>query len=117
MDMHELDLVRTIVDVASEAARAAGATTVAAVQVKVGRLAGVEAGALVASFGVACSGTVLEGSRFEIIDVPIAVWCAHCLKEVELPRVNHFFCPDCGVAAGEVRRGRELEGAALEIES
>lgn len=114
--MHELDLVRTIVDVAVEAAHALRATKVAAVHVKVGRLAGVEAGALAASYGVACANTVLEGSRFEIIDVPIAVWCAHCLKEVELPRVNHFFCPACGVAAGEVRRGRELEVAALEIE-
>lgn len=115
--MHELSLAHGIVEQASAAARAANAQRVVAVQLKVGRLSGIEAGALLFSYEIASQGTPMEGSRLEILDVPLVVWCAHCLKEVELPGIQRFRCPTCDTPCGEIRQGRELEIAALEIEA
>lgn len=115
--MHELSLAHGIVEVAAEAAQRMDAVKVTAVNLRVGRMSGVEPGALLFSYDIAASGTLLEGSRLVIIDVPLVVWCSHCLKEVELPELNRFRCPDCGTAAGEIRRGRELEIESLEIET
>jgi hydrogenase nickel incorporation protein HypA/HybF len=115
--MHELDLARNIVELAVEAAERMEAVRVNAVNLRVGRLAGVDPGALHFAFDVATADTLLAGARLQVIDVPLVVWCAHCLTEVELPQVNHFRCPRCGTAAGEIRQGRELEIASLEIDS
>lgn len=115
--MHELDLARNIVDLAVEAAERMEAVKVNVVNLRVGRLAGVDPGALHFAFDVATADTLLAGARLDVIDVPLVVWCAHCLAEVVLPQVNHFCCPTCGTAAGEIRQGRELEIASLEIET
>lgn len=115
--MHELSIAHSIVEVAVGTARQHDAIRVTAVNLKVGRLAGVEAGALLFSYDVAAAGTLLEGSRLAIIDVPLVVWCSHCLAEVTLPEVNQFRCPACGTPAGEIRHGRELEIESLELET
>lgn len=115
--MHELDLARNIVELAIEEAQRLDAMKVNTVHLKVGRLSGVDAGALHFAFDVATADTLLAGARLEVIDVPLVVWCAHCLAEVVLPQVNHFVCPRCGTAAGEIRQGRELEIASLEIDA
>ncbi|MBK6841963.1 MAG: hydrogenase maturation nickel metallochaperone HypA [Gemmatimonadetes bacterium] len=114
--MHELSLAHGIVEQASEAAHRANAQRVVSVQLKVGRLAGVEPGALLFCYDLATQGTPLEGSRLEIVELPLIVWCAHCLMEVELPGVQRFRCPTCDTPCGEIRQGREMEIASLEIE-
>lgn len=114
--MHELSIAHDIVELAVEAAERAKAERVIAVNLKVGRLSGIESGALLFSYDTATHGTILEGSQLTIIDVPLVVWCAHCLKEVELPTVSHFRCPTCDTLCGEVRSGRELDIESLEIE-
>ncbi|MGQ0647640.1 MAG: hydrogenase maturation nickel metallochaperone HypA [Gemmatimonadaceae bacterium] len=115
--MHELSIAMDIVEVAAEAAARLNATRVMTVNLKIGRIAGVAAQALLVSYDIAAEGTLLEGSRLAIIDVPLVVWCSHCLEDVTLPALNHFVCPVCGVPAGEIRTGRELEIESLEIET
>jgi hydrogenase nickel incorporation protein HypA/HybF len=114
--MHELSLAHGIVEQAAEAARAAQAERVVAVHLKVGRLAGIEAGALLFCYEIASQGTLLEGSRLEIEDVPLVVWCAHCLEAVELAGIQSFRCPTCQTPCGEIRQGRELQIESLEVE-
>lgn len=115
--MHELSLAQGIVEQSVEAAQRAGAAKVLSVRIKVGALAGVESGALQFCYEAASQGTLLEGSRLDILDVPLVVWCAHCLKEVELAGVQSFRCPTCGTLCGEIRQGRELQVESVEIES
>lgn len=114
--MHELSIAQEIVEMAVDAATRANAERVLTVHLKVGRMSGVEAGALLFSFDVATQGTILEGSRLAIIDVPLVVWCSHCLKEVELATVQQFRCPTCDTPCGEIRSGRELDIESLEVE-
>lgn len=115
--MHELGLARGIVDLATAAASNAGASRVVGIRVAVGRLAGVESGALLFSFDIAAEGTPAEGARLEITDVPVAIWCAPCNAEQELPGVTRFRCPTCDTPSGVIRRGKELEVSSIEVES
>ncbi|MEO7964515.1 MAG: hydrogenase maturation nickel metallochaperone HypA [Gemmatimonadaceae bacterium] len=114
--MHELSIAQGIVELATEAAARAKAERVVSVNLKVGRLSGIEPGALQFSYDIVAEGTILEGSRLTIIDVPLVVWCAHCLKEIELVSVQQFRCPTCATPCGEIRSGRELNIESLEIE-
>lgn len=115
--MHELGLARGIVDLANTAASEAKAARVSAVNVRVGRLAGVEAGALLFCFDIAAEGTLVEGARLVIEDVPVAIWCNACNAQRELGSLQRFRCPVCDTPSGDVRSGRELEVSSIEVES
>jgi hydrogenase nickel incorporation protein HypA/HybF len=115
--MHEIDIARDLVDLAGEAAARAGADRVSVVRVRVGALSGVEGGALRAAWPDVTLGSVAEGALLVIVDVPLVVWCAFCLRDVRPPAINHLVCPSCGTAAGEVREGQELELESLEVDS
>lgn len=114
--MHELSIAENIVELAVASARSAGAERVVSVKLNVGPLAGIDPGALLFSYDIAAQGTLLHGSRLDIVDVPLVVWCAHCLAEVEVASVQRLRCPTCGTPCGEIRRGRELDIESLEIE-
>lgn len=114
--MHELSIAHGIVEVAVGEARRLGAVRVTAVHVAVGRLSGIEAGALLFCYDIATAGTPLDGSRLVIDDVPISIYCKPCGAEKVLPGVNRFRCPDCHTPSGDIRHGRELELTHLEVE-
>jgi hydrogenase nickel incorporation protein HypA/HybF len=113
--MHELSIAMGIVDAALEEAGQRG-VQVSAVCLRLGALSGVVKEALLFSYEVACEGTPLVGSRLTIEDVPVVIYCAQCKQERELKSVQSFICPECGTPAMEVRRGKEIEVFALEIE-
>lgn len=114
--MHELSIAISLVEAASEKAAEVGAERVQTVYLKVGALSGVVRDALLFSFDVAAEGTPLEGATLEIEPVPIVVFCPACEAEKPLDDVYGFACPDCGTLSPDVRRGRELELTAIEIE-
>lgn len=113
--MHELSIAHGIVEVVTQSATAAGAQAVSVVRVAVGRLSGVEAGALEFCYELAVAGTLLEGSTLIIEDVPVAIHCPTCNAERELPGVQRFRCPVCDTASGDIRRGRDLSVTSIEI--
>jgi len=114
--MHELSIAHGIVEIATAEVRRLGAVRATTVHLAVGRLSGVEAGALTFCYEIATEGTLLEGSTLAIDDVPICIFCAPCNAERELPGVNSFRCPECLTPSGDIRRGRELEVTHLAVE-
>ncbi len=114
--MHELSIAYNVVEIATESAKAAGATRVREVHVRLGALSGVVRGALEFSYEVACAGTLLEGSRLVVTELPARVYCAVCEREVELASVQFFCCPVCGTPSGDLRQGRELDVEAIEVD-
>jgi hydrogenase nickel incorporation protein HypA/HybF len=46
----------------------------------------------------------------------VAVFCAGCAAERELPDTQRFRCPVCGAPTAAVVRGRELDLTAIEYE-
>jgi hydrogenase nickel incorporation protein HypA/HybF len=114
--MHELSIAENLIEIASNAAQAAGVQHVQAVHLRLGALSGVVADALQFSYEVAAAGTLLEGSQLVIQAVPAAIYCAVCAQVVELPTIQAFCCPVCGTFSTDVRQGRELEIISLEVE-
>lgn len=112
--MHELSIAMSIVDMALEEAERRE-LTIDAVHVEIGPLSGVVADALHFSYEIACNGTVLEGSRLVIKEVPIVVYCPACGEQKKLNSMQWFCCPDCGTPTTEVVHGKELIITALEV--
>jgi hydrogenase nickel incorporation protein HypA/HybF len=55
-----------------------------------------------------------EGASLEMELVPAACWCPGCREEFEY--VDFLSeCPRCHQPGGELRRGRELDIASVEI--
>ena len=114
--MHELSIALSIVDGAAEEAARRGATHVNAVHLKLGPLSGVVKDALLFSYGIACAGTMLDGSLLLIEDVPVVAYCPQCCARQTIESIQRFACPDCGSLTPDVVQGNELVVTALEIE-
>ena len=113
--MHEVSIMAEALRLAEDAAKSAGASRVAKLRLRIGSLSGVVPDALQFAFDVVCQGTLAEGATLEIEAVPAACWCATCQTEFECA---DFFseCPRCHNFSGELRRGRELEIASVEMD-
>ena len=114
--MHELSIAYSVVEIASESARQAGARRVNAVYLRLGALCGVARGALEFSYEIAAAGTLLEGSTLVIRELPARVYCPACQREGDLESVQHFLCPHCGAVTGDLRQGREMDVEAIEVD-
>jgi hydrogenase nickel incorporation protein HypA/HybF len=114
--MHELSIAMSIVELAEEEIEKNGGTQVHAVHLKLGLLSGVVKDALLSSFGLACEGTALAGSRLMIEEVPVIAYCARCDAPRPVSSVEWFVCPECRAPVSQVLQGRELQVVALEIQ-
>jgi hydrogenase nickel incorporation protein HypA/HybF len=114
--MHELSVAMSLVDLAMAESRREGGA-VRAVHLRIGDLVGIEQGMLRHAFGLAASGTPVEGSELIIELVPAMVFCRVCNAAAPLQSKQWFGCSVCGEPSAEITQGREFELAALELES
>lgn len=105
----------SLIDAAAEKAEELGAVRIEALHLKLGKLSGVVPEALLFSFDLAAAGTLIEGARLEIEEIPVSVFCQTCKAEQQLPSIQYFRCPVCDTPTPEVVRGRELELTSLEV--
>jgi hydrogenase nickel incorporation protein HypA/HybF len=112
--MHEVSIMEEAVRLAVDATRSAGKSRVLTLRLRVGTLSGVVPEAMRFAFDVVCRDTMAAGASLEIESVPAVCWCATCGVEFEC--VDFFNeCPRCHDVSGELRRGRELEIASVEM--
>jgi len=110
--MHELSIADALVGIAE---RHAAGRRVTAVEVKVGHLRQVVPSALEFAFELVAEGTVVEGARLELEEVPAEGRCRDCGSQ----SVMDGFPLACGRCQGlnmEVIAGEELLVDALELE-
>ncbi|MCB1335303.1 MAG: hydrogenase maturation nickel metallochaperone HypA [Roseivivax sp.] len=113
--MHEMSLCEGIRRIVEDQARAHGVARITVVRVEIGRFSGVEKPALEFAFDVVMKGSVAEGARLVMLDLPGRAMCYDCMKEVEIEaRLDP--CPDCGggrlmPVAGDEMRIKDLEAA------
>jgi hydrogenase nickel incorporation protein HypA/HybF len=115
MQMHELSIAVSIVEMAQEEAERRGAMQIRAVHLRLGQLSGVVKQALLSSYEVACESTPLEGSQLLIEEIPVEVFCPKCEQPRLVDSIQWFCCPECGTPTPTVLRGKELEVVALEL--
>jgi hydrogenase nickel incorporation protein HypA/HybF len=114
--MHELSIALAILDAASEEADCRGGGLVSAVHVRLGALSGVVKEALMSAYELAAETSPFPGCRLIIEDVPVVIYCDRCQDDRPIESIQSFRCASCGSPAANVKRGRELEITALEIE-
>ena len=100
---------------ALDEARQAGASRVHDIRLRIGALSGVVPDALQFAFEALADGTPAEGATLTIEQVPARFWCETCRREFDAVRM-FAECPDCNNPSWELRAGRELELASLEID-
>jgi hydrogenase nickel incorporation protein HypA/HybF len=115
--MHELSIAMNLIEGVLEESVKRGGLRVEAVHLKIGALAGVDKGALTFSYGIACQGTPLEGSRLVIDEVPITLHCPMCGQDHTPESLLQLRCPQCETPAQDLIHGREIEITALEVAS
>jgi hydrogenase nickel incorporation protein HypA/HybF len=99
---------------AIEAAKARQASRVTRIHLRVGGMSGVVPEALNFAFDVVTQHTIAEGAVLQIEKVAPACWCASCQVEFDcMDFLNE--CPRCGALSSELRRGRELDLANVEV--
>jgi len=113
--MHEVGLMQNILDLALEKARAQGAQQINEIQVRVGAASGVAPESLNLAFEVVKKGTIAEKAQFRVESVPIVSYCPTCHQEFRPIDPLLYECPQCHQISPEIRQGKELELAALEI--
>jgi hydrogenase nickel incorporation protein HypA/HybF len=114
--VHELSIAHELVESADAAARQAGATKVTTVHLRLGKLSGVVSDALQFGYDITTKGTLLEGSQLIIEELPVVIYCHVCRREVELPGIQNFNCPECGTPSRHIRQGKEMEIRSMEVE-
>lgn len=113
--MHEVSIMAEAVRIAVETAKSAGANRVTALRLRVGRLSGAVPAAMEFAWDVVRRDTVAADARLEIESVAAVCWCAACQTEFECADYLDE-CPQCHGLSGDLRRGRELEIASVEME-
>jgi hydrogenase nickel incorporation protein HypA/HybF len=114
--MHELSLVRNIIESVSTHPGMDGESRVRKILLRVGEAAGVETTALEFGFRCLSAGTPLEAAFLEIEKVPFTVACRHCGATNRTDPVMNY-CPACGNRDVEVLGGCELDIISIEVES
>lgn len=111
--MHEMSLAEGVLRIIEESAAKERFQHVKTVFLEIGRLSHVEVDSLRFCFDAVINGSVAEGARLEIIEVPGRAWCMPCGESVQ---VNTLFdaCPKCGgyqlkMTGGDEMRVKELE--------
>ncbi len=113
--MHEMGIALQIVEIATTSLPAdLGAARVAAVNLKIGKLAAVVPESLRFCFDVAVKDTRLAGAKLVIDEVPVVASCNYCDARWTIDEPV-FICKTCQSGSLEILSGRELDIESIEV--
>jgi hydrogenase nickel incorporation protein HypA/HybF len=113
--MHELAITQSLLKIALEKAGEAGAASIKAIDLRVGRLSGYVPEAVQANFEILSPGTKAEGARLRMEWVPVACRCRDCGREYRA-EIDDLRCPDCRTPHFQITGGREMYIESMEVE-
>ena len=105
--MHELSIVQNLVSLCEKNAAKENAKEISKIEIKVGRLSGVEPHYLQSAFDVYKAGTICENAELVINLQGIVVECLDCGFGGELNE-NDFTCPKCKSQNLKVTDGEDM---------
>ncbi len=108
--MHELGITRSVVAICAENA---GGAAVKRVTLEIGKLTAILPEAVKFCFDICAKGTVVEGARLEILEIPGKALCADCGAEFEMSDLVGR-C-GCGSRRLEIIAGEELKVKEMEV--
>ena len=110
--MHEVGIAEELVR--QVLAAACGMARVTEVAVDVGALQWVDSDALRQAFDAASQGTLAEGARLELREVPPRAVCGACAAVYVPEELGIYVCPACGAAEPEFVEGNDIILVSLE---
>lgn len=113
--MHELSLVKCVLDEALRIAETEGAVRITRVSLQIGALKQVVPQMMQFAFEAASQDTAAEGAAFEWRTIPALISCDECRNVFE-PSSWVWECPHCGVLRGTLEAGDELILESVELE-
>jgi hydrogenase nickel incorporation protein HypA/HybF len=116
--VHEMSLAEGVLQIVEEAARGPGGQAfvrVRTVFLEIGQLSSVEPEALRFCFEAVACGTLAEGAKLEVIEVPGEGLCFNCSQTVPLAALVDP-CPACGGYPVQATGGTEMRVKELEVE-
>ncbi len=112
--MHELALCQGVVGVLREQAEVHHFDRVLAVRLEIGALSCVSAEAIEFCFAAVARGTLADGCRLELLNVPGEAYCLSCGETVPMSE-RHGACPHCDSHWLQLLRGDEMRILDLEV--
>ena len=113
--MHEMGIALQIVEIATASLPPdLGAARVAAVNLKIGKLAAVVPESLRFCFDVAVKDTPLAGARLVIEELAVVARCKECNAQWTIDEPV-FTCKTCQSGSLEILSGRELDIESIEV--
>lgn len=113
--MHEMSLCESVVQILEQQAAVQQYSRVKAVWLEVGMLANVEPDAMRFCFDAVAEGSLAEGARLELLQIPGQAECLACAAQVVV-RQLYGQCPNCGSHRLQVNTGNQLRIKELEVE-
>ncbi|GAA0785229.1 hydrogenase maturation nickel metallochaperone HypA [Marinobacterium sediminicola] len=113
--MHELSLCRSLIELLQEQAEQHRFTRVKQLWLEVGPLAAVVPEAMQFAFEAASRGSLAEGARLHLVELPGEAHCQACGFETSISQWYQA-CPRCGEYQLKVLSGDELQIRELEVE-
>ncbi len=114
--MHEVSIAMSLLDELTERAAAERADKITTVHVRIGAMAGVVKDSLLFAWDLAAEGTIAEGARLLIEDVPLVIFCPKCDVPKTISGHPILVCPDCATPSPTIVSGRELQLTAMEVQ-
>ncbi|MCU0493679.1 MAG: hydrogenase maturation nickel metallochaperone HypA [Chloroflexaceae bacterium] len=114
--MHELSIMASLLDVAEEHARAAGAQKVLSIHVVVGERSSFVDDSLLFYFDALTPGRLAEGAKLVIRRTPMRFYCQTCERDYT-PPMNSFRCPTCNTTGRLQDDGNACYLEHMEIET
>lgn len=112
--MHELSIVLSIVNAAEEVVKREAATRVDAIELEIGKIAGIEMTSFEFAWQPAVKQTVLEHAQCVIHNIPALLLCSNCGREYQAGE-RFEPCPICHEMLSVVLKGKELAIKSLVV--
>ena len=113
--MHEMSLAEGILKIALEYAEENEGQKVEEIGLIIGEMSGVVIDSLEFGFKMLAKGSIAEGAKLKVKEVPLRGRCTKCGEEMHVEHYD-FWCPKCGDGVLEIVSGREMQVEYLEVE-
>ena len=113
--MHEYSIVTSLLDLCKENAKKEGAAKIIKVEVKIGKLSGVEPYLLKSAFEAFKEGTICQNAEFIMNIQEVVLFCNNCNKQFEIHNFE-MRCPSCDSISVDIVDGKEMYLMSLEME-
>lgn len=113
--MHEMSIAMNIIELASAAAQAEGASVIDRIELEIGTMAGIMVESLEFCFEAAAHGTLAEGAVLDITSIPAEGHCTMCNKISAIDSLAAQ-CPHCGAYLLSLLTGNDLKIKAIIVD-